>query len=214
MNDDSFPAPLRFTPGQKVFGQGEVGATAFLLESGSVAIHQTIDGRQLELDPVLPGEIFGEMAVLGGDRRMATAVAAEDSVVVPLPVDSFQRRLDAADRFLRALVEMVIKNIQASHRVFLRRPRSFRDHVRQIRSLGDNIRRFSTRLEDAELGGEMIGALSRLDSALRDLDRLALRCPDQRHDIILTDRETEGVGLDDVVGSESRRRVFTPPRKD
>jgi len=143
---------------------------------------------------------------------MATAVAVEDCVIEPLQADAFQAKLAIADRFLRALVEMVIKNIHTSHRVFLRRPRSFRDHVRQIRALSDNIRRFSSRLEDAELAGDMVATLSRLDASLRELDRLTLRCPDQRHDIILNDQEADGVGLDDVVGSESRRRVFTPAR--
>jgi len=205
---------ILFAPGQKVFGQGEPGETAFLLESGKVAIHQHIDGRQLELDSVSPGEIFGEMAILGGGKRMATAVATEECVVAPLASTVFERKLEAADRFLRALVIMVIKNIQTSHRVFLRRPRSFRDHVRQMRSLCDNVRRFSTRLDDTALVDDLAAALGKLDGALRELDRLALRCPDQRHDIILDEQETEGVGLDDVVGSESRRRVYAPPRAD
>jgi len=210
MNGDK----LHIARGEKVFSQGETGETAFLLETGTVAIHQHIDGHQLELDAVSPGEIFGEMAILGGGRRMATAIAAEDCVVVPLPVTSFLTKLSAADRFLRALVEMVIKNIRTSHRVFLRRPRSFRDHVRQIRALADNIRRFSSRLEDEQLASDMVATLSRLDASLRDLDRLTLRCSDQRHDIILDDQEADGVGLDDVVGSESRRRVFSPPRAE
>ena len=210
MNGDK----MHIARGERVFSQGESGDAAFLLETGTVAIHQQIDGHQLELDAVSPGEIFGEMAILGSGRRMATAIAAEDCVVVPLAADSFLAKLSSADRFLRALVEMVIKNIRTSHRVFLRRPRSFRDHVRQIRALADNIRRFSSRLEDEQLAGDMVATLSRLDSALRDLDRLTLRCSDQRHDIILDDQEADGVGLDDVVGSESRRRVFSPPRAE
>jgi len=55
---------MHIARGETVFSQGEVGDAAFLLEAGSVAIHQHIDGHQLELDAVAPGEIFGEMAIL------------------------------------------------------------------------------------------------------------------------------------------------------
>ncbi len=203
---------MRVARGESVFQQGEVGEVAYLLESGQISIHQHIDGHSLELDSVRPGEIFGEMAVLGGGRRMASAIAAEDSVIARVPAPIFHDKLMSADRFLRALVQMVIKNIHASHRVFLRRPRSFRDHIRQMKAFAGNIRRFTGRLEDQALRADMAATLHQLESALEELSRLALRCPDQRHDIIIDAEEAEGVGLDQVVGSESRRRVFAPPR--
>ncbi len=213
--DDSDPAEIiRYVRGERVFGQGDPGDATYLLEAGRVTIHQLIDGRPLELDAVEPGEIFGEMAVLDGGRRMATATAAEDSVVLRLPASAFHRKLVLADRFLRALVMMVIKNIRNSHRVFLRRPRSLRDHVRQMTALSGNVRRFAARLPDPELTADLVAAVERLDAALADLGALAQRCPDQRHDIILDHNETDGVGLDEVVGSESRRKVYAPAMAD
>jgi len=209
------PTALHFAPGQRIFTQGDSAYAAFVLESGKVSVHQHIDGHHLDLDPVEPGEIFGEMALLGSVRRMATATAESECTVAVLPVSDFGRRLQAADRYLRALIAMVIKNIQTSHRVFLRRPRSFRDHVRQIGALSGNIRRFSARVDDPALSGAMGAALDNLEAALSDLNMLTNRCRDQRHDIILDAEEAEGVGLDEVVGSESRRRVFvisTVPR--
>ncbi len=203
---------IRFSRGERIFGQGEPGDATYLLETGRVTIHQVIDGRPLDLDGIEPGEIFGEMAVLDGGRRMATATAAEDSVVLRLPASAFQRKLVLADRFLRALVMMVIKNIRTSHRVFLRRPRSFRDHVRQMNALSGNVRRFAARLPDPDVADALGDTLGRLDAALAELGSLAQRCPDQRHDIVLDHAETDGVGLDEVVGSESRRKVYVPPR--
>jgi CRP-like cAMP-binding protein len=211
MNDRDDVETLHFDPGQRIFTQGDGAYGAFMLETGKVSMHQHIDGHQLDLDPVKPGEIFGEMALLGAVRRMGTAVADTECTVSVLPASAFARRMQAADRWLRALIDMVARNIQVSHRVFLRRPRSFRDHVRQMAALSANIRRFSARVPEPPLAEAMGAALDRLETALADLDRLSLLCPDRRHDIILDVDEADGLGLDEVVGSESRRRVFVTP---
>ena len=211
-DDGNIPEIIRVGRGETVFVQGDHGDSAFLLEAGRITIRQVIDGRALELDAVEPGEIFGEMAVLDGGRRLATATAAQDSVVARLRASGFRHRLEGADRFLRALVMMVIKNIRSSHRVFLRRPRSFRDHVRQMNALSLNVRRFAARLPADEGGGRLVEVLDRLDAALGDLADLASVCRDQRQDIVLDTDEAEGVGLDQVVGSEARRRVYAPAK--
>ena len=211
-DDGNIPEIIRVGRGETVFAQGDHGDSAFLLEAGRITIRQVIDGRALELDAVEPGEIFGEMAVLDGGRRLATATAAQDSVIARLRASGFRHRLEGADRFLRALVMMVIKNIRSSHRVFLRRPRSFRDHVRQMNALSLNVRRFAARLPADEGGGRLVEVLERLDAALGDLADLASVCRDQRQDIVLDTDEAEGVGLDQVVGSEARRRVYAPAK--
>ncbi len=211
-DDRHIPEIIRIRRGETIFAQGDPGDCAYLLEAGRVAIHQTIDGKPLELDPVEPGEIFGEMAILDGGRRLATARAAEDSVIARLRTTGFHHRLEGADRFLRALVMMVIKNIRTSHRVFLRRPRSFPDHLRQMNALSLNVRRFALRLPDAPAGERLVQALDRLDGALAELASLASLFPDRRQDIVLDTDEADGVGLDQVVGSEARRRVYVPAK--
>ncbi len=192
--------------GERIFAQGEPGDAAYILNKGRVVIFQHHDGHRVELGSVGAGEIFGEMAVIDGGRRMATAVAAEDCVLARVPMPVFQKKLDAADRFLRALIQLFIKNIRQSHRIFLRRPRSFRDHVRQMTAFSWNLRRFAGRLDDRRMADDMLDVMERLDAALADLGRLADSCPDKRHDLIVAD-ELNGVDFADVVGSETRRAV-------
>lgn len=204
---DPSPSVVRVAAGERLFRQGEASDAVYLLEDGQVGIHQIIDGHHVELESIGPGEIFGEMAVLDRSHRMATAVAARDSVVIRMPVEVFHGRLSSADRFVRALVGMVARNIRESHRFFLRRPRSFRDHVRQIAAFTDNIRRFATKVDDHEIAKDMHATLDRLDTVLAELNLLVARCPDRRQDIVVAAEELAGVGLDQVVGSESRRRM-------
>lgn len=199
-------ARIRVGAGERIFAQGDAGDAAYILYKGKVAILQHIDGQRIELGTVGPGDIFGEMAVIDGARRMATATAVEDCVLACIPRPVFQKKLGAADRFLRALMQMFIKNIRESHRIFLRRPRSFRDHVRQMSAFSWNIRRYAGRLPDQGLADELLDAVERLDAVLADLGRLGDRCPDKRHDLIVAD-ELNGVDFGDVVGSETRRTL-------
>ncbi|MDA8232220.1 MAG: cyclic nucleotide-binding domain-containing protein [Magnetospirillum sp.] len=199
---------LRFAPNQCVFRQGERGNCAYLVHTGRILIRQNVDGHLLQVEEIGPGQLFGEMSLLGAERRTSTAVAAEDCIVSRIPTPTFHRTLDDADRFVRAFVTMVMNNIRESHRYFLRRPRSLRDHLLQMKTFSENIRRFSAVLDDAALAREMTGTLGRLDAALAELGTLVARCPDKRHDIVLHPDELRGIGLDKVVGTESRRRVL------
>lgn len=200
------PAPLRFRAGDRVFGQGEGGDCAFIVVSGRVALSQHHDGRRIEVGSVGPGEIFGEMAVLDGGGRSVTAVATEDCELAAVPQAVFRAKLDAADPVLRALVDMFIKNIRTSPRLFLRRPRSFRDHVKQMASFSWNMRRFASRLGDVAMADDMLDILDRLDDVLDDLANVAELTADQRHDFI-ADQELDGVPFAQVVGSAGRRKI-------
>jgi CRP-like cAMP-binding protein len=203
---DSRLERIRFAAGERIFGQGDAGDAAFVLESGRVALFQHHDGHRVDIGTIGPGEIFGEMAVLDGGRRSATAMAAEDCVLARVPQSLFQTKLDGADGFLRALIDLFIKNIRTSPRLFLRRPRSFRDHVKQMTVFSWNMRRFAGRLDDVAMADDVLDILDRLDTALDDLANVAELTADKRHDLIV-DEELNGVDFSDVIGTEGRRRL-------
>lgn len=65
----------RFPQGTTVFAKGEAGTTMYIVSSGSVRLE--IDGHEVER--VEEGGTFGEMSLIDGSERSATAVALEDS---------------------------------------------------------------------------------------------------------------------------------------
>ena len=203
---------MNVSAGSSVFAQGDLGDAAYLLLSGSISMRQAAYGQTVELDVIAPGEIFGEMAVLGGGRRMAGAVAVEDCVVSRIPASDFASHLQTADPFLRGLVAKFIKDIRALYKAFLRRPRSLRDHLRQMRGFGDNMRRFAAKIEDAPVAPELLASLNLIDAELERLLRLADATPDKRHDIILDDGEENGLTMKSVLGSEARRSINVPAK--
>jgi CRP/FNR family cyclic AMP-dependent transcriptional regulator len=66
--------------GEVIFEVDEVGKELYLVKSGRVEIR--VDGRTLEI--IEAQGVFGEMAIIDGAKRSATAVAATDCELVPL----------------------------------------------------------------------------------------------------------------------------------
>jgi CRP/FNR family cyclic AMP-dependent transcriptional regulator len=198
---------LSVPAGTVLFRQGAPGDAAFILDQGKIVIFQQVDGQRVELDSIKPGEIFGEMAVIDRSQRMATAVAAIDSVVTRIPEPLFARKLDGTHKFVRALVNMFIKNIRSAHRIFVRRPRSYRDNIKLIRHFAFNIRRHANIMEDRPLAEEIFASLDRLERSVAELAELGHRTQDKRHDHILDDSDAGNLDLKSAMGTEGRRQL-------
>jgi CRP-like cAMP-binding protein len=96
-----------FTVNEALVREGEEGSTFFVILSGRVRI--TVAGPQGEvpLAELGPGDFFGEMSLLTGEKRKATVTAAADTTVLVLahtalaPLMAGNRGL--ADQFAEAL---------------------------------------------------------------------------------------------------------------
>lgn len=80
--------------------------------TGKVRIHiQTEGGREVILDDILPGQLFGEMSAIDGSRRSASATALVRTKLGRIHSSHFRRLLDdwpmLANRLLRLMIERV-----------------------------------------------------------------------------------------------------------
>jgi CRP-like cAMP-binding protein len=88
---------FKASPGVPVFREGDPGDGFYMVRSGHVKILRRValDGRpgvQEQLLTVLDsGQLFGEMALIEGDRRSAEAVSDEGSVLYHLSGEAFDR---------------------------------------------------------------------------------------------------------------------------
>ena len=75
----------RFDAGAIVFKEGDEGSTCYIVRTGRTrAIREHPDGRSITLAHFGPGDIFGEMAMLDGERRSATVEATEDTEAIAI----------------------------------------------------------------------------------------------------------------------------------
>ncbi len=76
---------VSFVAGQIIINQGDTDARLYVLLQGQVRVlGQSEAGKELILDTLGPGHIFGEMALDGG-ARSATVLAVEDCLCACIP---------------------------------------------------------------------------------------------------------------------------------
>ena len=102
-----------YKDGEYIFREGEPGDTAFVLFSGKVQITRRIDGKTSPVGIVNIGGMFGEMALIDDAARMATARAIGQSTeVLVVSRRIFEKKLENADPFLRALITILAKRVR------------------------------------------------------------------------------------------------------
>jgi CRP/FNR family transcriptional regulator/CRP/FNR family cyclic AMP-dependent transcriptional regulator len=114
-----------FEPGEVLFEEGEEGSALYLLRAGQVKIvREAPQGESVILHIYGPGECLGEMALVDGQPRSATAVALEHVEALLLYREEFlallERRPAVARAVMSALVGLVRRlNEQLQDAIFL-----------------------------------------------------------------------------------------------
>jgi CRP/FNR family cyclic AMP-dependent transcriptional regulator len=102
--------------GEEIFHEGDAGTFMCIIHSGHVSVQKTNqDNRQVEM-AVLRKGAFGEMAVLDGERRSATCIAATDCYLLNLGKDSLDKMINEAPKvaakIIRALAVALSKRLR------------------------------------------------------------------------------------------------------
>jgi CRP-like cAMP-binding protein len=106
-----------FAKGTVIFRQDDPGDALYLIESGQVRIHSHITehGEEVGITSLGKGEIFGEMALMTGMPRIATAEAEEDTVAWKIHKDDFDHIVAVSPRLQRALEQLVRDRQNRNH---------------------------------------------------------------------------------------------------
>jgi CRP-like cAMP-binding protein len=95
----------RFRRSEVIFHQGDPGEALHVVASGAVKIVlPSTEGEEAIIATLRPGDFFGELALLDGAPRSATAVALEPSETLALPRLTFRELLDGEPRLRDALL--------------------------------------------------------------------------------------------------------------
>jgi len=109
-----------YRSGERVFTEGEFGASLFIILRGTVAISQGAGARMSEVARLGPGSYFGELAIFDGGPRTATASASEAGAT--LLVLERQTFIQFGEQNPKVLLEVI------------------RGLTRNVRRLGDQLR--------------------------------------------------------------------------
>jgi CRP/FNR family cyclic AMP-dependent transcriptional regulator len=92
--------------GAVLFREGEAGEVMFVIQSGEVEIHRRIGEHDRVLAVLGPGEFFGEMALLSGRPRSASAVVRTTARLVSVTATTL-------DAMLRGRPEIALRMIKS-----------------------------------------------------------------------------------------------------
>jgi CRP-like cAMP-binding protein len=100
-------ANLVWTENSVVFEKGSPAEALYIILSGRVRIVDVVDGEDVEIATLEPGDFFGELSLLLHSTHSKTARAMELTELMVLPKESFQELLasnaELAGHFRRKL---------------------------------------------------------------------------------------------------------------
>jgi CRP/FNR family cyclic AMP-dependent transcriptional regulator len=86
--------PQTYKKDNMILIEEEVGSSMFIITAGRIKISRlSDDGREVILSILSEGDFFGEMSILDGQTRSATAVALDDSELLLIRRDDFLKML-------------------------------------------------------------------------------------------------------------------------
>ncbi len=91
--------------GETIYVDGDLGSEMYVVQSGAVRIFRTVAGVKQELAIMEKGDFFGEIAVLEGLPRTASAEALDDTEVIEINSTTF-------DTMIRANIEIAVRMLR------------------------------------------------------------------------------------------------------
>ncbi|MDG5816438.1 Crp/Fnr family transcriptional regulator [Chitinispirillales bacterium ANBcel5] len=100
-----------------LFQEDDENLSFFIIASGSVhVIVNSSEGKQAILATLNKGDFFGEMAILDGEPRSASVVAAQDCVVMLLYRSVFLQLLEACPKISISMLKELSRRLRKSNR--------------------------------------------------------------------------------------------------
>ena len=103
--------------GRMVFLEGDEPDAAYVVRSGFVRIFVSeLDGSETTVRVAGPGEVFGELAIIDGGSRSATAATLRPTSMYRIPVDRFEAELPPPGTVARELLCSIVASLRLDTR--------------------------------------------------------------------------------------------------
>lgn len=108
--------PRTFPAGTRVFHEGDDSDACYIVKDGSFRVtREHSDGRAITLATLGAGEIFGELAMLDGDKRSASAEALTEGELLALPANDVRALLARHPEISLKLVAGLVRRLRAAN---------------------------------------------------------------------------------------------------
>lgn len=99
---------LPLKPGDAIFSKGDKGDCMYIIEKGSIRIH---DGAYT-FAFLKENEVFGELSLLDAETRSASATCDQESIILKLEQQPFYDILSRDQEVLKGILKMLCRRIR------------------------------------------------------------------------------------------------------
>lgn len=104
-----------YETGAVLFREGDAGDTMFVLQEGAVRISKRVKTQEKTLAILGAGEFFGEMAILNGKPRSATATVEEQSQILVLGARTFEQMVTGNAEIAVRLIKKLSRRLDSAN---------------------------------------------------------------------------------------------------
>src|SRR5918912_1407794 len=142
---------VRFKPGQVIFTADQLGGTLYIIQAGQVELSIVDDGEKLVLEIMESGDFFGELSLLDGGNRSATATATQRTDTLVLERNEFLDLMLQKPHMAQDVMVALAKRVRRTDDLLRRRV------SRNVNEVADEKLTFGQRIADviAEFSGSI-----------------------------------------------------------
>jgi CRP/FNR family cyclic AMP-dependent transcriptional regulator len=91
--------------------QGDPASSVYIIRSGQLRAYRIIDGQEIVLGTINPGEFVGEMSYINNQPRSANVQALTDCEAVEVSMGTFEKVLQQRPTWAKALMQTLTKRV-------------------------------------------------------------------------------------------------------
>ncbi len=95
---------LHFKKGDAIFNEQDDGEEMYFIDSGEIQIVKTIDDVDVNIASLGSGDFLGEMALITGSRRVASAIALTDCNLHVMDKETFMSNITNSREFVNRVL--------------------------------------------------------------------------------------------------------------
>lgn len=101
-----------FHKGSVIYKEGQESNAAYIIKQGDVALYRILNNKRVHLGRRGPGRIFGEMGIISGGKRTATAEALEYTEVIILDQALLKTMLLKSPRPVQIIAGYLVERVK------------------------------------------------------------------------------------------------------
>jgi len=172
--DQGFSFTKKMKDGDIIVEDGTLAFYAYVLKSGKAKVLKDIEGRLVVIGTLHAGDVFGDMAFLGGEKRTASVIADGNVEVEVIGRDTFMEALEQLPQGVRTKLEAMVSTLNGITEVHSR----FRAHLSELQALREKIIDLKSFEREVDEMPELLRAVAvalvhRLNASIEGCTRLA-----------------------------------------